>query len=204
MDFEKLEMCTAISSDPTASFSIASTPASMHFNVPFHTLLILSQPCFSYAVKINAESCFNALLEAYGEVIFEGPGGGDYYASFCLNTLKLASVFAAEQAYCQVPSLDAVVGTAKSFCSEAGLGTEATPLIVEAAKNVTNNFIARLPVVERGHYQLTENVSKPFVIDKPWFDIEYRTAVSVFRIRPYCDLMVLNSFLNGLGIVYEM
>lgn len=139
------------------------------------------------AEKMNQVACSTGLLTAYDEVNFAGSGYGGYYTWFCLNPIKIASVLAAEKVLCQVPSLDWAVDSFIDLCTdEAELSpaplARSVALIRSVAASLTDDrdeAVAERPVVEQGQYTAKENVTAPFLLAQPWFELAYRTAVSL-------------------------
>lgn len=122
------------------------------------------------------EECIAALLDVYGELQFDGPGYGDYYASSCGNPSKVASMYAAANVYCNPAEKAAGLSLWNGYCVQYGPG----PAMPESAVavNTSESAIKRMQVINSTEDAATTNYTDPVMLSESLFRLAYRTEVS--------------------------
>jgi len=144
-----------------------------------HTVVILfgilAQLAWSQTPK--NQICVSAVQQAYSTLEFEGPGYGSYYVTSCLNPIRIASIYVSSRRYCKpdeiVPGFEGLNGICETYGGVSILPESAV------AANLTDDAIERMPVLDMEEVPTTENVTAPFIISRSWFDLSFRTTVSL-------------------------
>lgn len=142
-------------------------------------LLALALPGMVVA-QTAQEECGAVIYQLYGQFSYEGPieGGNDedsiFWATVCTNRIAVLSEFAAAKLYCSPEDYQPSVDLIANWCQRYG---DVTMLpISDFAANLTDEAIRKLPVLGPSDPRLRKNISAPFLIAKPVYDLGYKTA----------------------------
>lgn len=160
---------------------------------------LLARPAWSQTPK--NQICVSAVQQAYSTLEFEGPGYGSYYVTSCLNPMRIVSIYVSSRRYCKPDEIVPGFEGLNDVCETYG-GFSILPESAVAA-NLTDEAIVRMPVLDMDEVSTVENVTAPFIISQSWFDLSFRTTVSltIVAIRSFVSLKItLRNHVGYLGI----
>jgi hypothetical protein len=120
--------------------------------------------------------CFDAVYEAYEELVFAGNAPDDYWIMTCTNPLKLVSMYASGITYCTEHEISSGTALLAQYCLEYG-DVGLIP-ISNFAENLTAEHIRTIKVVDYGEIPATENITVPILLSQSYYALSYRTVVS--------------------------
>jgi hypothetical protein len=138
-------------------------------------LLALCSTSFADSQLKKDQICFDAVYEAYSELVFAGNTADDYWNMTCTNPLKLVSMYASGITYCSKQEISSGSTVLAEYCNEYG-PFKLTP-ISEFAASLTPNIIQTIRVVDYEEIPATENITVPILLSKSYFSASYRTVV---------------------------
>ncbi|OQE76354.1 hypothetical protein PENNAL_c0067G01778 [Penicillium nalgiovense] len=144
------------------------------------------------------ERCVTAVCSAYNYISFVGlpTKGKDIWVSQCRNPLKVASIYAASEIYCNERErgigLTQLAGQCQEFGNLELLSREAL------AENLTDDAIRNMKTVDYQELSRGEPADTPVLLSAAYFDLMFNTIVRPFR--PSWDLVALK-LTNVLGIL---
>lgn len=126
-----------------------------------------------YVYNYNVE-CGSAIMGIYGGFEYPGAGYPSYYPMLCQNPVALVSLYSAAYTYCNDDEVVAGVALLSSYCTEYGY-VSLVPAS-EFTANLTSEAIAALPVYGMDDLVAESNVTSPFLPDRAWYELEYKTS----------------------------
>ncbi|PLN83898.1 FRE family ferric-chelate reductase [Aspergillus taichungensis] len=141
---------------------------------PVHGCIFLLLICVGTAAVL--EHCVQAVDTAYGYITFVGSQPKDVWHLRCQNPLRVTSVYAASEVYCN-PS-ENVAGQAwlTSSCQEFA-GLELIPR-EQLATNLTDDAIRHMRVVAFGDISRREPVNFLVMLSSSYFERAFKTIVT--------------------------
>lgn len=160
-----------------------SLPLSMHSSSAMlflSWLLLIYQISFTYVKAIpRNELCVTAIDTAYGYITFAGLANKNWQEYRCQNTLRVLSLYAASERYCDLSEKGPGFAQLQAQCRASGL--DLIPRETFAA-NLTDHAISRMRVMEFRELPKKELVDTPVLISKLYFDRVFRTIVRLSSI----------------------
>lgn len=133
--------------------------------------------CFSLLGLANALNpdiyCVDGIYTALTSVIFNGSSPAAYAQASCQNHLKVGSIYASAIKYCTDHEISAGISWLSNTCLMSGL--ELLPY-TDFQRNLTQDYLDSLRTIGYGETS-TETVTTVVIIDKPYYDLGYRTIV---------------------------
>ncbi|OQE41210.1 hypothetical protein PENCOP_c005G07133 [Penicillium coprophilum] len=153
-----------------------------------------------HGVWANLEDgrCVTAVYTAYKYISFAGvpTKGKDIWVSQCRNPLKVASIYAASEIYCNERERATGLTQLADQCQEFGnldlLSREAV------AENITEDAIRNMKKVDYQELSRGEPVDAPILLSASYFDLMFNTIVRLFV--PSWDMIGLK-LIDVLGIL---
>ncbi|OQD97272.1 hypothetical protein PENVUL_c084G06606 [Penicillium vulpinum] len=128
--------------------------------------------------NIEDERCVTAVYSAYDYVSFAGlpTKGRNFWESKCRNPLKVASIYAASEIYCNERERAIGLTQLANRCQESGnlelLSREAV------AENLTEDAIRNMKTVDYQELSRGEPADAPVLISASYFDLMFKTIES--------------------------
>jgi hypothetical protein len=156
--------------------------------------LVLFSPSLADSALKKDQYCFDAVYEAYSDLVFEGNTPDDYWNMTCTNPLKLISMYSSGITYCTEKEINSGATVLAGYCMEYG-PFELIP-ISDFAENLTAQQLQTIRVVDYEEIPATENITVPVMLSQSYYKASYRTIVcSILKIIAYSS----NNTLRPLG-----
>lgn len=128
------------------------------------------------------EICATAIYQVYSDLSFVGNVSAAPAISACRNPLKVASIYAATRTYCKPQDFNASVQYYAGKC--AGFGGVTMIPESEVADNLTAAAVQSMRVVGKGEVPSYSKLSAPVLVSRSWFDVAFKTIVSLITSKP--------------------
>lgn len=150
--------------------------------------------------NLQDERCVTAVYSAYNYISFAGhpTKGKDIWESQCRNPLKVASIYAASEIYCNEQERAIGLTQLANQCQKVGnlelLSRDAV------AQNLTEDAIRHMKTVDYQELSRGEPADAPVLLSASYFDLMFNTLVRPFGYSWNITVLKLIDVLGILGI----
>lgn len=129
---------------------------------------------------LEDERCVTAVYSAYNYISFTGTPAAGMWDTRCRNPLKVASIYAASEVYCQEGERATGLAQLAAFCEEFGHFQLLSRKAV--AENITEDAIRNMRKVNYLELLRTDRVNTPVLLSESYFNRMFNTIVSLPKI----------------------
>lgn len=138
---------------------------------------LLVQTVYTASILPKNERCVTAVYTALNYLSFEGEPTTGLWQTRCQNCLKVTSIYAAAEIYCEEEERIAGVAQLDNLCRSSA-NVELSPRQT-VAENLTEEKIKQMDIVEFQEIPRTDVLGSPVLISPAYYDRVFRTIVRV-------------------------
>ncbi|KAL3452766.1 ferric reductase like transmembrane component-domain-containing protein [Aspergillus insuetus] len=152
------------------------------------------------------ERCVTSVHTAYGYIAFSSSPSNGHYQTKCEDSLKVTSIYASAEIFCQPDEREAGIKGLEKVCS--GLGFELIPR-EQLAENLTEDAISRMRAVDYFEVPVSEPVDVPVLLTRAHYDRVFKTidtwAYEMWTHYAYGYAGYLYwAFILGIGMLHRL